>query len=60
MHATSQKDQHNTLPAVNRGSAAVVKPKSLKLVGWDHIGLFRPRFEHGLQKKNSAYERGYN
>lgn len=60
MRTTSHKVQQNTLPAIDRGSAAVVKPKPLKLAGWDYIGLFRPHFEHGLQQKNSVYELGYN
>ena len=60
MHATSKKDQQNTVPAFNRNSPVGFRPESLKLRGWDYIGLFKPRFEYGLQQQNSAYEKGYN
>lgn len=51
MHATSTKDQQNTIPAVDRHSPAGFKPKTLKSLGWDYFGLFRPQFKYGLQQK---------
>lgn len=60
MHANTMKDQQNKIPAVERHSPAGFKTKSLKSLGWDYFGLFKPQFKYALQQKNSAYLKGYN